>query len=115
MARATTTKTVSPKSYPTAMTVVTLTAADPTNKQQFQLNGNELLIAFNSGASPHTVTVTSVADRAGRVGHITAQSVAAGAMVVCGPLNASDGWKQTDGMLYFEANHAEVKFAVITI
>lgn len=111
MARQTLTVTTAPGKYPTDGVVVTETAADATNKEQVKLTGRELLLARNTGAGARTVTITSVA-KDGRTGHITADSIAAGAIHVFGPF-ALLGWAQTDGYLYFEAEHAEVKWSVI--
>jgi len=87
-------------------------AADTTNKQQCVWTGRELLIAHNTDASAHTITVTSVPVR-GRSGDITAYSIDPAEIIVL-PLGTS-GYRQTDGKLYFEANHAGVKFAVLKI
>lgn len=114
MPRQVLTKTTAEKSgWPTAGVAVTFTAANVTDKEQFPLTGKEIVIARNSGASSRTITITSVAFN-GRVGHITAESIAAGAVRVYGPFNVN-GWQQTDGNLYLEANHAEVLFAVIAL
>lgn len=93
----------------------TLTAADATNKEEVVHTGREILIAFNSGAGARTVTVTSVADDLGRTLDVpNAYSIGAGEYAVFGPYPVK-GWRQTNGKLYFEAEHAEVKWAVITI
>lgn len=114
MARQTLTKTTLHRNgWPTAGVPVTFTAANPTDKEQFPLTGKEIVIARNSGASSRTITITSVAYN-GRVGDITTESIAAGAVRVFGPFNIN-GWKQTDGNLYLEANNAEVLFAVLTL
>lgn len=112
MARTTISATSLPGSYAAAFAAVTLTAADVANKNQCALANGDILLAFNSGASPHTVTLTSIADEYGRLGTISADSVAAGAMECFGPFK-EPGWQQADGMLYFEADHAEIKFAVL--
>lgn len=114
MPRQTLTKTTSPGPNPTAGVAVTMTAADTVNKEQFALTGREVLIIQNTGASAYTYTITSVADPYNRTGHITAQSIAAGAIHVIGPLGL-EGWRQTDGNLYLEANNAAVKYGVITL
>lgn len=115
MARQTLTKTSSPGPNPTAGVAVTMTAADTVNKEQFALTGREVLIIHNTGASAYTYTITSVADPTySRTGHITAQSIAAGAIHTIGPLGL-DGWRQTDGYLYLEASNAAVKYGVITL
>lgn len=114
MARQTLTKTTATTTgWPTDGVTATVTAADATNKEQFALTGKEIIIARNSGAGARTVTITSVAVN-GRTGHITADSIAAGATHVYGPFNPN-GWKQTDGMIYFEAEHAEVLYTVIVV
>lgn len=105
--------TLNRNGWPTAGTLVTFTAANPTDKEQFPLTGKEIVIARNSGASSRTITITSVAYN-GRTGNITAESIAAGAVRVFGPFDIN-GWRQTDGNLYLEANHAEVLFAVLTL
>jgi hypothetical protein len=93
---------------------VTLTAADTTNFNYFAASGNDLLIAYNSGASPYTVTITSMPDQYGRSGDIATYSVAAGVVSVFGPFKR-DGWVQADGNIYLQASNVAVKFGVITL
>jgi len=93
---------------------VTMTAANTTDKEQFVATGRELVIAHNTGASARTVTFTSTTDTRNRTGDITAYSIGAGLIAVFGPFPL-EGWRQTDGMVYMEANHAEVKFGVIVL
>lgn len=93
---------------------VTMTAANTSDKQQTAHTGKVLILAHNSGASPHTVTITSTPDHLGRTGDLTAYSIGAGEYAVFGPFKL-EGWVQTDGKLYFEANHAEVLFGVIDL
>jgi len=115
MARQTLAKTTAPGPNPTAGVAVTMTAEDASNHSQFAWTGSEVLIIQNSHAStPYTYTLTSVADPFGRTGDITTQAIAAGAIHVIDSLS-SLGWKQTNGMVYLEANNAAVKFGVITI
>jgi hypothetical protein len=98
--------------YATAGVVATEQAADVGNGNYIPLTGGEIVVARNSGASSRTVTFTSVADSEGRLGDITAESVAAGAVHVFGPFQPT-GWKQSsDGGLYINANHAEILFSV---
>jgi hypothetical protein len=93
---------------------IALTAADVANKNQAaQAGSRQLLVAFNSGATPHTVTITSAADDKNRTGDLSAYSVGAGELAAF--LMKSGGWRQSDSKLYFEADHAEIKFAVINI
>lgn len=114
MARQTLTKTTSPTPNPSAGVVVTMTAANTTDKEQFTLTGRELLLVQNTGASSATYTVTSVADPYGRTGDITANAIAAGAIEVLGPFGLP-GWQQTNGYLYLEASSTDVKFGVVVI
>jgi hypothetical protein len=112
-------KTTAKGSYPVLQPAadsldIVWTAADVANKNQFSPSGNDLILAWNSGASPYTVTVTSVVDPQNRTGDITSYSLAAADIAVIGPLKTL-GWVQTDGKVYLEASNASVKFAVITL
>lgn len=94
---------------------LTWTAADVANQNAAVHTGRLIVLARNTGASARTVTVTSAAEAGlGRVGHITADSLAAAEVHAYGPFGTT-GWQQADGRLYFEANHAEVEFAVLEI
>lgn len=104
--------TPAPGQYPSALTVLPLTAADVANGNYFISTGRELLLAFNSDTASHNVTVTSQADQFGRLGSITTQAVAAGAYAIVGPL-AKTGWANSSGWVLFSADNATVKFAVI--
>lgn len=75
--------------------------------------GREILVVQNTGASPYTVTITSVA-YLGRTGDITTYSLAAGDIAIFGPFDPR-GWNQTDGMVYAVGSNASVKFAVIAL
>lgn len=118
MAKTTIAATVGPAPY--ASTGVSISAAeaaaDVANGNQTPLNGRVLLIAHNTDAgAPHNVTVNSVADSFNRLGDITNDAVAASAFKVYGPFPAA-GWKQTaDGMLYFSADNALIKFTVLLL
>lgn len=119
MARTTLTRTTPVGSYPTlpvsadALDAV-FTAADVSNKNQFKPTGKDLLLAWNSGASPYTFTLTSAADERNRTGDVSSYSLAAGDIAVIGPLELQ-GWRQTDGYVYLEASNAAVKFAVVSL
>lgn len=115
MARTVLTTTSVPSPYAGAGVAITMTAADTSNQNSFPLTGREIVIAHNTGATPRTVTITSVDDRYGRSEHIAAESIAAGAIRVYGSGLALEGWQQTDGSLYLEANHAEVKFGILRL
>jgi len=93
---------------------LTMTAADVANKEEVAQVGKILVVAHNTGASPYTVTVSSVVDGQGRTGDITTYSLAADDYAVFGPFDL-EGWRQTGGELYFEASNASVKFGVISL
>jgi hypothetical protein len=102
--------------WPTALSALTFTACDASNGNQCKLTGSELLVAFNSHASTaYTLAVSAVPDPVtNRDGDISATSIAAGAFKMIGPL-APEGWRQSDGYLYFDAENAAVKVAVIKL
>lgn len=117
MARSTLTKTVAPGGYAAAgvaLTIAASTGASGSSGNQFVSTGKELVIAQNTDASPHTVTITSSNDPFGRAGTITAESIAAGAFHIFGPF-PTPGWQQGDGMVYLEATDITVKFAVVVL
>jgi hypothetical protein len=119
MARTTLTKTVPLGPYPSlpvsadALDAV-FTAADVSNKNQFAPTGDDVLLMWNSGASPYTVTLTSAPDNQNRTGDITTYSLAAGDIAAV-KLNNIKGWVQSDGFVYLEASNAAVKFAILSV
>jgi hypothetical protein len=116
MARATLVKSVAPGPWPTDGVVLTETAANVADKNQFVNTGKELLIARNTDpADPYTVTINSTANRYGRTGDITGDSLAAGVVHIYGPF-AVDGWNQAGtSYIYLEASNAAITFAVVTL
>lgn len=100
-------------SYSANAADLTMTAADVANGNQFTFEGKDLVIAYNSDASAHTVTISSVADPYGRTGDIS-YSLGAGEYAVFGPFEAS-GWLQSDGKIYLSADDASVKFGVVKL
>lgn len=92
---------------------VALLAADVANKNQFAPTGDDILIVQNSGASPYTFTISSVADALKRTGDVGPYTIAAGEIAAY--RIKIDGWKQSDGNVYIEASNAAVKFAVISL
>jgi hypothetical protein len=103
--------------YPTALVLddLTFAASDggANDGDQFTFTGNEIIIAYNSGATPRLVTLESVADPQGRVGNVT-KTVAAGAWAI---FQASEqtGWLQSNGMFYLNAAHLELQFAIVRL
>jgi hypothetical protein len=91
-------------------------AAGATSTDTFACTGRQILLAYNSGASPYTVTISSVSDEQNRSGDITTYSLAAGDYAVFGiGLTNSPGWKQTDGTIIVDVENAAVKWAVLTL
>lgn len=105
-----------PTLQPTANSLdVAVVAADATNFNQTPWTGREILYWRNTGAGARTVTISARLDAQNRDGPITAYSSDAGEIghfSFIGP-NSADGWKQADGMIYFQASHAEVVFWVV--
>lgn len=89
-------------------------AANTTDKEQVAHTGKEVILAWNTGATDHTATVTSVEDPYGRTEDMGPYTISAGEIARLGPFS-NVGWRQADGKLYFEADHAEVKFAVLLV
>lgn len=94
---------------------VTYTAADVANGNQaaFGNAGKVLLLAENTGGVGYTITVTSAVDGFNRTGDITNYALGAGETAMF-PLERA-GWMQADKNLYFSANNAAVKFALVPI
>lgn len=93
---------------------ITLHPADAVNQNDTVLvNSKTAIIAYNSGAGAHTITVTSAPDSFDRTGDISAYSLGAGELAFFGPFKTA-GWGYS-GRLRFEANHAEILFVVVTL
>lgn len=122
MPRSTLPAVTAPGNYPTlqptaASLDVTMTATVVADKTQFAIQPGKkyLVLAHNTGAAPHTVTINSSVDvKTKRTGDITGYSVGAGKISQFGPFEA-EGWAQTDGYVYAEADHIEIKFGVIIL
>lgn len=116
MGRTSLTKTVALGSYGNYATAgvaeLIMAAADTANNNQFTANGNDLVIAHNTGGSACTITVISSADPFGRIKDITTYSIDAGDYAIFGPF-ALTGWVQSDGKIYLQASDASVKFGVV--
>ena len=94
-------------------TLTNLTAADVANKNMFVAGSSDLIVAINTGGSPYTVSVTSVADAFGRTKDIATYSLAAAEIALI--QIAPPGWKQSDGNIYLEASNVAVKFAIVPL
>lgn len=113
---------VTPVLVATPVAPVTATArdmawvvCDAVNGNSVTLTGREIVLLWNSGGSPYTVTFTSVAAANGRTGDITSYSIGAGLYSQFGPFPL-DGWLQSsDGTLRFTASNALVKYIVLRL
>jgi hypothetical protein len=85
---------------------------DPVSYSSVTLTGREILVFYNSGAANATITVTSVVLNH-RSGDLT-KTISPGSYWITQQFPLS-GWEQTDGNLYFQADNAAVKVAVIRL
>jgi hypothetical protein len=90
------------------------TACDVSNGNKFAITGRDILLVQNSGMSPYTITISSVADQYGRTQDITTYSVAAGNFSAFNFRNGTIGFRQTDGTVHLACSNAAIMFAVIT-
>jgi len=121
MARTTLTAHTLPGPYPSLQPAAgsrTVTEAAPGTAsdgvQVALVSGKTILVVRNTNAGSQTVTITSAADAQGRTGDITTYSIAAGGIAVFGPF-ATEGWRQSDGMLYAVGSHVDVKFTALNL
>lgn len=119
MPRQTLTKIVPKGPYPALPVSVNsldfvFTAADAVNKEQFVPGANTLLIVKNAHATlAKTFTLTSKADAKNRTGDVTTYSLGVGEYAAF--LFKKDGWMQSDGRIYMEAESNDIRYAVIEI
>lgn len=93
---------------------ITMSAADAANDHTIANNGQVLLLCENADAAPHTITIVSVADFAGRVQDIV-QAVAAGDFAIFGPFKPA-WWNQAGGLLHVDIDtDTAVTFAALRI
>lgn len=93
-----------PGRYPTANLTPTWQAVAAADTVRYTNTGNQLILARNTHATnSSTVATNSVAmPGTGRLGNIAAETIAAGAQLVIGPL-AQDGWTDSSGFATFTA------------
>lgn len=99
-------------SYSYSAVTASAVAADASNGNQASLAGGEIILARNSGGTTRTITIVSANDPFNRVRDISV-SILAGETKAFGPFGVL-GWRQTDGQIYFSADHADVLFTVLT-
>lgn len=117
MARTTLTKNTAVGPYPASVAADSLDlsfqAADAGNLNQFAPGGDDLILAWNTGATPRTFQVTSSPDQLNRTGDLGPYTVGAGEISHFRVKNM--GWVQPDGKIYLQANHSEMKFAILAL
>jgi hypothetical protein len=92
---------------------VTPVAMDAVNGNSFIATGREILIFQNTDSSAHTITVTSIADKLGRVDTaLTAYSIPANGFAAI-QMKEINAWIQPTGVIYLATSSALVKVAVI--
>ena len=100
-------------SAPAALTYTALTGSSGDNGNSCNFTGGREHIQFrNVGATERNVVISSVADsRLSRLGNIEF-ALAAGAVKML-PILPADGFRQSNGKLHFEADHADVEVAIV--
>ena len=108
------TKTVAPGLWSTIGAEVTMAAGDVGSGNDFAQDRDCLLVAWNSGASPYYVTITSQADsRYGRTGDVTQQDLAADEIRVF--RLTGDGWADSNGKINVAVENAAIKLGVLVL
>jgi len=64
-----------------------MTATDSVNGNSTKSGGRDYLLLQNPAGTPYTVTINAVKDPFGATAGITAYSIGAGKLSMCGPLN----------------------------
>lgn len=90
----------------------TFTSADTTNGNAFLASGNDLLIAYNSDSSSHTITFNSAADTYGRYATFT-YTIGAGVYSLLNITTASLFTQSGTNEIQFMANSNLVGFLVV--
>lgn len=114
MARTALTLTVAPGPNPTAGVVLTLSAGDASNNNQFPFTADQLLLVLNTDTDPGSITLTSSADDSGRTGDVT-DAIPAGDMYVYGPFADKTGWVQSGNLFFLSPEAATVEIAVVKL
>lgn len=95
---------------------ITMTAADVANKSQaaYGAASSLLVLVQNTHASAAgDVSIESAPDGLNREGDITDYVLQAGDIAAF--LLPRNGWRQTDGNLYFDGSDATIKFGIIKL
>ena len=88
-------------------------AMDNVNGNSFPATGQEVLLFWNTDASPHTVTISSVADTLGRTdASLTGYSIAATSLAAI-QMSQLIGWIQPGQIVFLACNSALIKIVVL--
>lgn len=90
--------------------VLTFTAADVANGNQFVSNGREVIFVLNADAASRNFTRVSAPDDMGRT-EDTVDAIAAGATRMY--VMAMQGWRQSTGHVYINGDHAALLIAIV--
>lgn len=103
-----------PTLQPTADSLdIPATAPDDTNGCDYVATGREVVMLYNSGASPYTFSLISVADGYNRTGDITNYSIGAGEFAALIPPVA--GFAGAGGKVQITVSNVAVKFLVVRV
>jgi hypothetical protein len=93
---------------------VSLVALDNVNGNSFTATGREVLLFQNTDASPHTITLDSVADSLGRTdSSLTAYSIPANGFIAI-QVSQLTGWVQAGTLtINIDSSSALIKVAVL--
>lgn len=88
------------------------------NNDQVAITGDTILLAWNSGGSPYTLAILSVADDQGRSGDIpnngAVYTLAAGDIIAF-RLNIKGFRDSSTGMCFMTASNAAIKYAAFAL
>jgi hypothetical protein len=93
--------------------LVTPVVMDAVNGNSFPATGNEVLFFYNPDSSPHTITITSVADPYGRTdASLTAYSIPATSFIFI-EMKQLQGWLESGSLIFLATSSALVKVSVL--
>lgn len=97
-------------------TITTFAACHATDFEQCDFTGKEMLLFHNTSEdTQYTFTIESVAEgNLGRVGDLGPVQLEAGEIHRV-QIDSLDGFRQTNGKLYFKASNAAVHVAVVRV
>ena len=90
-------------------------AAGSVSTDNFACTGKEITLVHNTGGSPYTFTIVSVADEKNRTKD-EPYTLAAGEYAVFGQgLTIKQGWRQGGGTIITDVENAAVEIAILTL